>query len=284
MEKNQIEKKEVVSAKDEIVPKEVTPKIFLVSEINLIGLTWEELGLKRETSFSEPLLNSWVKWIRENNHKSNYEVVPCLNGCREFYKWIQTPAEEIQKAQDDFFYGNWLKISFNLRRVYSDKKINEYSFEWDGNTVLLDGKSKMFSEAFRISPETKTLRGLSQKELNSALVTLIYRSALDPINKMIRKSEKLKTNAIGVKRLVIRGHQQLSDVVNLMEMIRHQGVDNVGLDFFNSSEAHIVCTYSGEEKSFMDLLSRLKELKSLNNFKVVNEIEGNHYVLKLSIE
>ena len=55
------------------------------------------------------------------------------------------------------------------------------------------------------------------------------------------------------------------------------------MDYLKSSEAQILCFYQGEEKSFTDLLSRVKELKLSQSYKLVNEFNGIH-TLKLVTE
>ena len=71
-----------------------------------------------------------------------------------------------------------------------------------------------------------------------------------------------------------------------MEELKARGSSlglDVQMDFFKSSEAQILCFYQGEEKSFTDLLSQLKELKLSQSYKLVNEFNGIH-ILKLVTE
>jgi hypothetical protein len=277
------------SKENESIPStELKPKVLIIAEINPVSFKWEDLGFKDEILLTNSLLHSWIKWVGEHQKMDRNLLAACEHDCKKFYEWIQSPIEDSQTETEEVHNPHWLKISYNVRKMYSDQKINEFRFEWEGNAILLDGKGKMIREAFRIYPETKAWRGLSQKELNSALATSIYRSGLDSISRIVRKIEdsssleKLKLSV--VRRLTIKGHKQMIDVIKLMELIKNLGVGELELESFNATEAQLRCSYNGEEKMFMDLLSKLKELKSTNNYKVVNESDANHYILKLSLE
>jgi hypothetical protein len=260
----------------------------MVSEFNTVSFTWEELGFKQKSFFNDSVLSSWIKWVSDHHPKVKDLIGVCTEDCKKFYEWVQTPVPIGDPVQEPGFIHHWLKVTFNIRKIYSDLKINEFTYEWEGSAVLLDGKTKMIREAFQIFPEKRTWRGLSQKELNSALATFIYRSALDPINKIMKNSQNLQPRQKGgskeIKRIIVRGHKQMLDVINLMDLVRNFGVQNIELEFFNTHEAQVICAYSGEEKMFTDLLSQVKELKSTNNYRVVNESDGNHYILKLTLE
>lgn len=267
---------------------EIKPQIVMVAEFNTVSFTWEELGLKHKNFFSDSVLNSWIKWVRDHHQKDKDLIGVCSEDCKKFYEWVQTPISGGKPVQEDDFNPHWLKVSINIRKISSDLKINEFTYEWEGSAVLLDRKTKMIREAFQIFLEKRTWRGLSQKELNSALATFVYRAALDSINRIIKNPQHLqpqeKSEPKEIKRILVRGHRQMLDVISLMNLIKNFGVQNIELEFFNAHEAQVICAFSGEEKMFTDLLSQLKELKSTNNYKVVNESDGNHYILKLSLE
>jgi hypothetical protein len=259
-------------------------KLFIIPEINLIGLNWSQLGLEQQANFSEPLLNSWFKRV-ENSAPSNLdEIVPCSKSCSdEFYRWLQIPQDQGMEISSLALNGLWLKVSFNIRKMTMRADINEWQFEWDGSTILLDANTKDVLASYDMLREIKTWRGLDQKGLNSALASALYRSALDPLDRSIRKiQESQRLNR--VSRLVIHGQQNLDDVISLIELLRKEGGPlflNPRLDNFSQKEAQLLCFYRGEEKSFIDLLSRLKELKSSQSYRIVNEFTGIHHVLKL---
>ena len=72
-----------------------------------------------------------------------------------------------------------------------------------------------------------------------------------------------------------------------MDMLRKEGSKlnfEVQIDLFDQKETQLLCFYQGEEKSFTDLLSQVKELKSSQSYRLVNEFTGIHHVLKLVAE
>jgi hypothetical protein len=262
-------------------------KLQILSEINLLGLSWPDLGLGESHSFTQPLMNSWLKWVSSNQTDNVEEVVLCTGSCiQEFAQWQQLSQEEGMSVSDSIVNGLWLKISFNLRKLSHMPNINEWTFSWDGSLVLLDVNTKKNLASYTILPETRTFRNLDQKSLNSALASAMYRSTLDYLNRSSKKIQEIQ-RFNGLNRLVIQGHRHLADVTSLMNVLRQQGAKihlDLQLDVFSQKEAQLLCFYQGEEKSFTDLLSRVKELKLSKNYRVVNEFTGLHHVLKLVAE
>jgi hypothetical protein len=262
-------------------------KLQILSEINLIGVAWTDLGLEAESTFSDPLLKSWLKWYSANLPDNVEEVSLCNGTCiQEFTNWQELPQEEGMSVSENILNGLWLKISFNLRKMSFIESINEWQFEWDGSVVLLDANTKKIVSTYTILPETKTFRNLEQKILNSALASSMYRSPLDPLSKITKKiQETPRLNRLS--RLGIQGHKHLGDVLSLMELLKKEGSNlnfELQIDLFTQKEAQLLCFYQGEEKSFTDLLSRVKELKSSHSYSLVNEFTGIHHVLKLIAE
>ncbi len=262
-------------------------KIFILPEINLIGMSWADLGVDKSTTFTNVLMNSWAKWLTTNQPANVEEILECESSCLlEYARWQQIPQEEGMQVSGEALNGLWLRVSFNLRKISFVQDINEWQFEWDGSVVLIDSNTKKIISSYTLLPETKTWRGLEQKTLNSALASMMYRSPLDSLNKITKKvQESPRLNRLS--RLVIQGHKHLGDVLILMDLLRKEGSKlnfEVQIDVFNQKETQLLCFYQGEEKSFTDLLSRVKELKSSHSYSLVNEFTGIHHVLKLVAE
>jgi hypothetical protein len=262
-------------------------KLYLVAEINPIHMTWKDLSLETEEQFSNPIVQSWVKWLSNKSIHNVDQVVECTERClSDFYNWVEVSQDEGMKISEDHLNNLWLKFSFNVRKITFRPNIDEWELEWDGSAVILDANTKLIIGAYTIPLERKVWRGLDQKELNSELASSIYRSGLDPLNKSIKKiqdSERFNR----VRRLVIKGHQRLGDVIQLTEMLKKMGEKihlELRLDFFGLEEAHLLCFYQGEEKSFTDVLSQLKELKSSHRYKLLNDSTGVHHLIRFVTE
>jgi hypothetical protein len=270
-----------------VVPGEATKKyskIFLVSDFDLIGFSWSDLSIDQEANFSTPIISSWIKWLTPLVSSEVVEVLPCRDECRfTFSKWLQNPLEQKNDLPDDFKNSLWLRISYKIRKVRFDPDIDEWDFEWEGSAVFLDVNSKQAIASKTIEVERKMWRGLGQKALNSALATSLYKSALDHLHKAslsLKESERPDR----LSRVFVQGQRKISDILSLIELLKKEGASlklTAKLDVIGSKEAQIVCFYKGEEKSFNDLLSRLKELKSSQRYGVVNESKDIHYVIKL---
>jgi hypothetical protein len=260
------------------------PKLYIVSDVDLIGLTWTDLVLEKSSSFTNVLITAWIKWAGDKIPAAVGEVVPCQGTCSDdFYRWLQIPQEQNMEVPAEYQNSLWLKISYTLQRLNYVAEINEWSFTWEGSVVLLESNSKRSLATFTIHPETKTWRGLEQKALNSRLASYMYKSALDYMNKSMAQVKESEASP-RLTRLIVQGQSSVNDVLSLMELLKKEGSSlslTTKLDVFGPKEAQLICFYQGEEKSFIDLLSRLKELKSTQSYSLVNEFTGVHHVLKL---
>ncbi len=87
-----------------------------------------------------------------------------------------------------------------------------------------------------------------------------------------------------VIKLVITGQKHLGDVTKLVDLLQTRGSSlglQVEMSEFGSKEAIMKGYYRGEEKSFTDLLSQVKELKSSYNYSLVNEITDQGHVIRM---
>lgn len=262
-------------------------KLNLITNINLFGFSWNDLGLEKESSFIEPIASSWMKWLVSNQpvnvEEINYCTGLCLSG---FERWLQLPQDEGLEIEADQVNDLWLQVSLNLKKLFYHSNLNEWQFEWEGRVVLLDANTKRVLTSVEIHPERKTLRGTEQKEINSMLASHLYRSPLAAFTTTTKKVVELpQLNRLS--RLVIQGQSHLGDVLSLMSLLKKEGHNlnlELQLDLFTQKEAQLLCFYQGEEKSFSDLLSRLKELKSSHSYRLVNEFTGIHHKLQLIAE
>jgi hypothetical protein len=212
----------------------------------------------------------------------------CRKDCLAVYKqWEQKHQDEVYgEGGPDFINTVWAKITFNIRSGTSDAFYPEKVYEWEGRIVLIDVNTKRVLASLELPMEKKSFRILDQKKINSDLASLVYRTGVSGLTHMSNKLQnQLALNR--VTRLSIEGQKHLSDVLGVMEELKARG-SSLGLDaqmdFFKNNQAQILCFYQGEEKSFTDLLSRLKELKLSQSYKLVNEFNGIHHTLKLVTE
>lgn len=262
-------------------------KIQVLVDVTPLGFAWPDLALEHGSSFSNPLLVSWGKWLTANQPQNVEEISLCEGACQEaFNTWQQVPQEEGMQISSGIANSLWLKVSYNLRKISHNSEINEWKFEWDGSVVLLDANTKKILASHTLLPESKMWRGLDQKTLNSNLASALYRTPLDAFSKVTKKVQD--THRLNrLNRLIVRGYANMGDIVSLMESIKKLGQSlhlEMQLDVFTQKEAQILCFYVGEEKSFTDLLSGVKELKLSHSYKVVDEFSGVHHVLKLIVE
>ncbi len=262
-------------------------RLFLVTEVEALGFSWEALGVKDESSFQSSLADSWEKWLTANAPENLGRVEICDQACADvFARWLQRPVDERWVVSETILNGLWLRVTFKLRQLVHRPGINEWEFEWSGSAVLQDADTKTVLASLTLERETKTWRGLEQKAMNSALASAMYRSALEPLTRVVRRIREAHRPG-RVTRLFVQGHRQLGDLLSLIELLKKEGKEielDIKLDTFDQREARLNCSYRGEEKSFTDLLSRLKALRSSYSYRLVSDLTGAHPLVKFVAE
>ncbi len=261
-------------------------KLIIISEIDPYQFQWIDLGVDNEKSFLTPLNTSWLKWFNDNLPSSVEEVVICDAACMNYFsKWTDTQSSQLS-LPEEYNRSVFLKVNLQLKRSAVVENLQEVKFDWEGRALLLDPNTKRVLGSFTLPLESRTFRLLEQKALNSSLASSLYRAPLTAFMQFNRKLEE-KVGFNRVSKLVIKGHRNLGDVLLLTEMLKTRG-SSLGfeavLDNFTRDEANLQCFYRGEEKSFTDLLSSIKELKSSHGYTLVNEFTGVHHVIKFVTE
>ena len=264
------------------VPATSFSKILILSEVNLLGFSWKDIGLEREAQFSSPLEKSWEKWLKDHPPKNVAQVKVCEDDCLSYHSRWEEKLPEEQALVSDPEYANvlWLKLSITLRRTMRN---NIQGFVWEGRVHLLDGNTKRAITNLNLPREEKEWMNLPQPEINTKLVTRVYKTGLGAFPGISEKVEKtLPLNR--VIKLTISGYKHMGDVTRLVELLQSRG-SLLGLSAemsgFGSGEAVMKVSFRGEEKSFTDLLSQVKELKSSYNYSLVNEVTGTGHVIRM---
>jgi hypothetical protein len=260
-------------------------KLILLTEITSHGFSWKDLGLEKADSFSDALNISWEKWFNENLPTQVEEVTICPPECQGVLReWERKTQSDITLVIDQHYQNSVIaRLSFDLKRLSVQENLQQNSYEWMGRINLIEFNTKRILASFDLASEKAVISGTDHKILNSQLASAIYRTPLNAFAQFDKKlSQKKGINR--VIRLVIQGQHHIGDVLAVMELLKARG-SSLGLDpkldFFQQNEAQLLCFYQGEEKSFSDLLSSLKELKSSHSYVLVNEFTGINHVLKL---
>jgi len=261
-------------------------KLIIITEIDPAGFSWPDLGLDDEKKFINPLNASWLKWLNDNIPSTVEEVVVCDSDCTNYFtKWSGQHPDDVS-VPEEYSGSVFLKTNILLKRTSVLDNVQEVTFEWEGRAVLHDLATKRSLASFALPPERRTFRQLDQKALNSGIASSLYRSPLTAFMQFNRKLEQ-KIGFNRVSKLVIKGHRHVGEVYLLIEMLKTRGSSlgfEVELDSISKEEANLLCFYRGEEKSFTDLLSSIKELKSSHSYTLVNEFTGVHHVIKFVTE
>jgi hypothetical protein len=256
-------------------------KLWVIPEINLNGFKLKDIGLE-DKNLALSLGRSWAKFLNDQIPGNLEEVGNCEAVCQEFFQhWQTIPQGESQSPSDPaFLNGLWLRIGLDLRRSSAGQ------LEWEGRILLLDINTKRILSAHNLLTEKRSFEELEPEALYAQLGSQLYRSPVPHLQQLSAKLPQMpRLNR--VSRLVIRGQRHLGEVLSVLQTLRQRGTAlglDVKLSSFQQQEAQVLCFYQGEEKSFSDLLSRLKELKSSQSYMLVSELAGTNYVLRLVTE
>ncbi len=262
--------------------------LFIIGEIDLINLEWKDLGLEKAEDFVAPLRASWVDLVQQIASVSVKDVEGCRDHCLEgFRNWIKASLVDGSLDADSYFrQGLLLKISYSIKKTGFRVFLGEIDLEWEGKFVLVDGESKKVLFSASIPRFQKSFRPMSQKELNSIIAGHMYKNSKDffrGLEGILKQSKRFSR----LTSLTLTGYSHLGDVLSFMQKLRQEG-DKISIDpqidLFSQKEAKILAFYKGEEKSFTDLLSRLKELKSSQSYKLIIEPSGSGFSLKFVAE
>jgi hypothetical protein len=265
------------------MPEKQFSKIWLKTEIIPMNFSWQDLGFSKEASFTTPISDAWKTWIAENLPANVADVEMCTQDCLNFLgKWEIRPREEvIADSSGEYSNGVWLKVDLNVW-----KQNDGTTFNWEGRTVLLDINTKRLLGSVAFSPTTKHFQQLQEKDLNSTLASHIYGTALFSFTQLTKTlGQGFKLNQMA--RVKVVGHRNLIDALKVMKLLQTRGSYlglSASLEDFNKAEAQLLCFFQGEEKTFSDLLSQLKELKLSESYTLVNQSTGPGHVIQLVTE
>jgi hypothetical protein len=259
-------------------PKE---KLYLYSSITPANFNWTDLSINKESSFIGPISQAWQKWFLEKLNLNIEDFQICELDCQLFLKeWESKSDSEAIKIPEKYENARLIKVYINLwDKSTSDEKV----FYWEGRVALFDIKNNNVITTIKVPYQKREFTLTEMNSLNSKLGSLIYRSALGTfiqVKDLFRKNEI----ADNMARLKVVGHKRLSDAMDLANLLQAKGVNiglKVKLDGFSKEEANFKCFYQSEEKSFSDLLSQLKELKSSESYNLVNQSKDSRFVLRL---
>lgn len=255
-------------------------RLWIVTDINPTGFNWQDLGLSQPSSFTDPLSEAWKKWWEENLPTNFEDTDVCNSECHSYQaQWETQPANKPLMPNPLYDDGVWLKVSLDLKKTHK-------SFEWEGRVTLLDINTKRILGTSSIGKVKRSFEEEDQKTFNSALASHLYQSPLGLFSSLkgpLKNSLKLNQSSY----LIIKGHKNLTDVMELKELLNTRGSYigiKASLESFQKDEARLLCFYQGEAKVFSDLLSQLKELKSSHSFVLSSDLTGPVPVLKLLTE
>ena len=267
--------------------KKALSKVFIITEIMPFQFTWTDLGLENEVSFTHPLNKYWLKWFDENMPSNIESVILCSSDCLLFYnKWIDSQSYELS-TPEEFYNSAFLKITLNVTKSNRPGPIKEDIFKWEGRTVLQDIQTKRVLANWTIYPESRTLISQTQKAINSALASSISRSPLPMFMELDKRISERKSDLTRSKKLVLSGYKNSGDVFSYVKLLKDRGNSlglDISIDAFSKDQTTLRCFHKGEEKSFTDLLSGIKELKSYNNYTLVNDFTGAQLIIKFVAE
>jgi hypothetical protein len=264
----------------------VVSRLYLYTELDNLSFQWEEMNLSEASHFIYPIQTSWLQWFKDNLGNLFDDIQVCEQKCFQFYRdWSSAEATQLSIPLD-YSDARLLRIHLKLKKDRANPSLYESSFSWEGRVILQDINTKKILGSFTLPAENKTFKNLDQKTLNSTLASYLYRL---PLTSFLQLKNTLESNKAPVKvaPIILKGFRHLGDVQGYILALKSRG-NLLGLDVvlssFSKEEAFLTCYYKGEEKSFSDLLSGIKELKLSQTYNLIGDFSGVHHTIKFVTE
>ncbi len=264
----------------------VVSRLYLYTELDNLSFQWEEMNLSESSHFIYPIQTSWVQWFKDNLGTLFDDIQICQQKCLQFYRdWSSAEATQLSIPLE-YSDAQLLRIHLKLKKELADPSLHESSFSWEGRAILQDINTKKILGSFTLPTESKTFKNLDQKSLNSSLASYLYRL---PLTAFLQFKNTLNSNKAPAKvvPIILKGFRHLGDVQGYITALKNRG-NLLGLDVvlssFSKDEAFLTCYFRGEEKSFSDLLSDIKELKLSQTYNLIGDFSGVHHTIKFVTE
>lgn len=255
---------------------------LLIPHMSLSGLEWMDLKLKNEESFLSGLWPAWKKWSEES--ENNLQLNLCDERCEE--QWLSEKASDRGEINSYFGQEDEVQLVVDLRLELRKIKMlpnAEVEYEISGTYSLHDYASGALLEAMNLGPEIKRIASNEDHQaINSQLANYFYRMAASGLVRLKSFQDFRPYNQ--VQQLVIEGHKNFLEILAVENEIRLQlGTFSPRLELFalTKSTIEFKVLYRGEEKSFKELITGLKQLKSSYRPQYVWDTSTKELRLKL---
>ena len=280
---------EIVSFNEE----RVFEKIYLMADIQKVGVGHKSLELEIAGAFSDTVLQHWEKWLRENFQGvvKEFEIVS-QSDYQSFQNYIRarnkseqeivSPVEIIRtdgERNGRFLppqYANSLWLSLNIRVAYLPraKQYDLRSFAFSGGIILIDPKTQKIVFQADIPEEKQQYNISNWEKFNSDIASTIWKLPIEEFKKL---REKATSFPMEVKKVSLKIAQikSIAEVFQFNNLLAFKGL---GQSFsprllrYRGTKGIVQLEYRGPAKKMISTLLNLDRQK----------IEGGSFVFLVS--
>ena len=257
-------------------------KFLIIPHLELVDLDWEAMKLSGEKPFLGALWSAWDKW--KNTEAADLNIEWCDEVCER--QWLQEKTSGSEGLSTYFGQDDEVQLVVDLKLQLKKLRTlvnGEVEYQISGAYSLHDYSSRSLLEAMGLGPELKRVNQSGDVQgSNSALANFFYRLAIPAFSRLKTWKEFKPYNQ--ALQLVIEGPKnyfETEEIENELKLLTNGYSPRWELFALTKTTAEFRILYRGEEKSFKELITGLKELKSSYNAQYVWDTSSRDLRLKL---
>jgi hypothetical protein len=248
-------------------------KLYIYVSYDLIKTSFNDLGVRRASDFTQALQDSWSKWFRENK-SDNFIDIEFLSDS-EFEQlnkiFTDSKVETLGDLPNQYQNSVLMHINIVIQKNSQNVLINEYSYNFAGGLYFTDLNTKKVIGSSQFMKESKRFQVKNLNELSTLLANFVYRM---PFSDFLTHKKMLNENLVSsaTKSLNILNFTSVDQAIKLLDTIKSRGI-HIGLDYkmnsFNSKLLSATLYFEGDMAQLTDILTKINEAKYVANFSMI---------------
>ena len=248
--------------------------LFLNTQYTLSGISYSELGIDNENDFEGEVTRNWLDWFSKNKpmNIANTELLDedKKNKLTEYFK---LPTEMMLTNIPEVFVNSLLlDIEIIINKRNFDKKLNTYTFEYEGYAFLKDLQTNLVLSTYKFEKNVKSYRLTPELSIANIVANHVYHMAKGSFPKIEKKIKEI-TPVSTIQRVRLTEFQNIKQLNSFIDLIEERGVKyslKVKLESINKTNAELILFYDGDTEEVKTLFSTLRAAKKDLSFDLID--------------
>lgn len=248
--------------------------LFLISNYELSGISYTELGIDNENDFEGEVTKNWLDWFSKNKplNIANAEIMDEEKKSK-LNEYLKVPTESMLSAIPDVFVNSLLlDIEINIKKKKFEKSTGTYNFEYSGYAYLKDLQTNLVLGTYKFSKVQKSYRSSGEINIANLVANHVYQMAKGYFPQIQTRIKDI-TPVSTIQRLRVTNFQNMKQLNKFVQLIRERGVKyslKVKLDLISREYADLILFYDGEIEDLKALFTSIKSAKKDLSFDLID--------------